>query len=203
MSATNANSGGDSAAADTATTKPTLAEQEAQEHLVSDHPEVETAQLKRVVCLALEYSDHGRYAFDWAVENFIRPDTDLVVLLNVRNPVAVPAPYGAGYLDFSDYAMTIEKAHRDASHQFLRDYAARLMDHKIAVKAIALRGDARDELVRKSEEVRADVLILGSRGLGVLKRTLLGSVSDYCAHNCTMPLIIVKMPSEEEQSSAK
>ncbi|KAI8051491.1 hypothetical protein BDF22DRAFT_690982 [Syncephalis plumigaleata] len=65
---------------------------------------------------------------------------------------------------------------------------------KIAVKAIALR-------VRKSEEVRADVLIMGSRGLGVLKRTLLGSVSDYCAHNCSMPIIVVKMPPQDTQAS--
>ncbi|RKP27970.1 hypothetical protein SYNPS1DRAFT_11889, partial [Syncephalis pseudoplumigaleata] len=70
----------------------------------------------------------------------------------------------------------------------------------IAVKAIALRGDARDELVRKSAEVHADVLIMGSRGLGVLKRTLLGSVSDYCAHNCSMPIIIVKMPAPDTET---
>ncbi|RKP11210.1 hypothetical protein THASP1DRAFT_27048 [Thamnocephalis sphaerospora] len=180
--------------------------EEEQEHLVSHQLPAESHErLTRVVCIAVDPSDHGRYGFDWALKNFIKPESDLVVLLNVRNPLAVPAPYGvvragAGYMDFSDYAIALEKSHRDASHGFLREYAAKLMERGIAVKAIALRGDAREELVRKSSEVHADVLILGSRGLGVLKRTLLGSVSDYCAHNCTMPLVIVKMPPDTEKA---
>ena len=33
-----------------------------------------------------------------------------------------------------------------------------------------MRGDARDEIVRKVSELNADALILGSRGLGALKR---------------------------------
>jgi hypothetical protein len=69
----------------TANTAPTSAPaptEHDKEHLVSDHPEEEAAGLKRIVCIALEYSDHGRYAFDWALDNFIRPETDLVSLMS-------------------------------------------------------------------------------------------------------------------------
>lgn len=42
-----------------------------------------------------------------------------------------------------------------------------------------------------------DVLVLGNRGLGAFKRSMmsligLGSVSDYCVHNSPAPVIIVK-----------
>ena len=33
-----------------------------------------------------------------------------------------------------------------------------------------MRGDARDEIVRKIRELNADIVVLGSRGLGTLKR---------------------------------
>jgi len=33
-----------------------------------------------------------------------------------------------------------------------------------------MRGDARDELVRKVDELNAEALVIGSRGLGVFKR---------------------------------
>jgi nucleotide-binding universal stress UspA family protein len=39
-----------------------------------------------------------------------------------------------------------------------------------------MRGDARDEIVRKVAELNADGLILGSRGLGAIKRLVLFSL---------------------------
>jgi hypothetical protein len=61
-----------------------------------------------------------------------------------------------------------------------------------------LRGDAREEITRKVNEVHADVLIMGCRGLGMFKRTFLGSTSDYCIHHANCPVIIVKHPNPEE-----
>ncbi len=42
-----------------------------------------------------------------------------------------------------------------------------------------------------------DLMVVGSRGMGAMKRALyslvgLGSVSDWCAHNMTCPVIVVK-----------
>ncbi|KAG9292165.1 hypothetical protein G9A89_005309 [Geosiphon pyriformis] len=74
-------------------------------------------------------------------------------------------------------------------HQLLQEYAAILKAQnfgvvskvltlyfpspkKFACKAIAMRGDPRDEIVRKVSEVNANTLVIGSRGLGALKRYL-------------------------------
>lgn len=56
------------------------------------------------------------------------------------------------------------------------------------------KGDARDEVVDFVESVKADLLIVGSRGLGALKRAFLGSVGDYCVHHAHTPVLIVKQP---------
>ncbi len=47
------------------------------------------------------------------------------------------------------------------------------------MRGVALRGDPREELVHKVEEVKADVLVIGSRGIGMMKRVFLGSTSDH------------------------
>jgi nucleotide-binding universal stress UspA family protein len=60
-----------------------------------------------------------------------------------------------------------------------------------------LRGDAREELTRKVNQVRAHVLIMGCRGLGMFKRAFLGSTSDYCLHHVECPVIIVKHCEEK------
>lgn len=46
----------------------------------------------------LEHSDH---AFSWALENFLSPDKDLAVLVNVRPEATVPGPFGTAYTDFT------------------------------------------------------------------------------------------------------
>jgi nucleotide-binding universal stress UspA family protein len=150
--------------------------------------------ITRVVVIALDQSNHSQQAFDWALKNFLRKESDLVVLVNVRPIPSVPGPYaiGASYMDFGEVVTSLEEQHRVASHTLLQDFAAKLKAQNFACKAIAMRGDARDEIVRKVAELNSDALVLGSRGLGALKRTLLGSVSDYCSHHCHCTVIIVK-----------
>ncbi|CAI7835286.1 unnamed protein product [Closterium sp. NIES-53] len=43
-----------------------------------------------------------------------------------------------------------------------------------------------------AEQAKVDAVVVGSHGHGVLKRLVLGSVSEYCAHHCPMPVIIVR-----------
>ena len=59
-----------------------------------------------------------------------------------------------------------------------------------------LQGDAKQQLLAITDNLKPTVFIVGSRGLGAVKRTLLGSVSDYCVHNCACPVLIVKKPEE-------
>ncbi|CAG8700877.1 6436_t:CDS:2, partial [Racocetra persica] len=65
---------------------------------------------------------------------------------------------------------SLEEQHRASSHALLQEFAAKLKSYNFACKAIAMRGDARDEIVRKVVEINADALVVGSRGLGALKR---------------------------------
>ena len=64
----------------------------------------------------------------------------------------------------------IEEEHRKHSHEILKKAAALLKSMNFAVKAISLRGDARDEITRKVEELNTDMLIIGSRGVNALSR---------------------------------
>jgi nucleotide-binding universal stress UspA family protein len=93
-------------------------------------------------------------------------------------------------MDFGDYIAEAEEQSRLKAHALIKQYGLALLKHfhlasanapnaPLHVKGVVMRGDPRDELVRKAEEVGASALILGSRGLGTFKRTFLGSVSDY------------------------
>jgi len=45
-------------------------------------------------------------------------------------------------------------------------------------------------IVKEVEEGKFNMVVMGSRGLGVIRRQLLGSVSDYVLHHCNVPITI-------------
>ena len=59
----------------------------------------------------------------------------------------------------------------------------------VAVEPRLVKGDPRRVLCHAAES--ADMLVLGSRGLGTVRSLLLGSVGMYCVHHATCPVVIV------------
>ena len=53
-------------------------------------------------------------------------------------------------------------------------------------------GPAVDEILDLAEEVGADLIVIGSRGLGPVKRVILGSVSEGVVHHATCPVLVLR-----------
>ena len=47
------------------------------------------------------------------------------------------------------------------------------------------------EICKAATEEEAIFIVMGSRGAGTVRRTILGSVSDYVIHHADMPVIVV------------
>jgi nucleotide-binding universal stress UspA family protein len=63
-------------------------------------------------------------------------------------------------------------------------------------------GEPRDVIVDKVDEWKIDTLVIGSRGMGTIKRLILGSVSDHCIHNAKCAVVVV-WPTKEQEDQAK
>lgn len=53
-------------------------------------------------------------------------------------------------------------------------------------------------IVSVAAEEKATMIVMGTRGMGVIRRTILGSVSDYVIHHSSCPVIICRF---QEQNS--
>ena len=58
------------------------------------------------------------------------------------------------------------------------------------VHAVEFGGNPGEALIRIAEDDKADMIVMGTRGLGMLRRTILGSVSDYVVHHAKIPVLI-------------
>lgn len=62
----------------------------------------------------------------------------------------------------------------------------------IRVQSRILSGNVVDKICGCAEEVNADIVLLGSRGLGNIGSLVLGSVSERVVHKCQRSVLVVK-----------
>lgn len=94
------------------------------------------------------------------------------------------------------------------SEEMMKSLTARAEDHlaealdearaearEVQIETIAVEGQPAKVLVEVAKG--ADLLVVGSRGLGGFRELLLGSVSQQCAQHATCPVVIVRHLEEE------
>jgi nucleotide-binding universal stress UspA family protein len=53
-------------------------------------------------------------------------------------------------------------------------------------------GSPGEFIIKAAKEENVDMIIMGARGLGKLKKTILGSVSDHILNKSKVPVLIIK-----------
>lgn len=89
------------------------------------------------------------------------------------------------------YGDVIDIAHGHAA-KAAADTAARLRSEHVTADAKDRGGDVASTIVAEATAWRADIIVIGTRGLGVVKRLLLGSVSRDVLHHAPMSVLVVR-----------
>jgi len=97
--------------------------------------------------------------------------------------------YGSGYAAFDEDTLN---AVRDRAQRIADKARAMVAELAPTVEcdAAVLEGQPADALLGASKD--ADLIVVGSRGLGGFKRLMLGSVSDQVVHHAPCPVLVVQ-----------
>ena len=111
-------------------------------------------------------------------------------------PTFVHVAPGADVLPVAGFAMAgpVSVPHElaEADRSSL-DEAVRLAEERgIEAQTKLLAGDAGQEIVAYADEIDADLIVVGSRGLGKIGSALLGSVSHKLLHEAKRPVLVVR-----------
>ena len=91
------------------------------------------------------------------------------------------------------YYTAASTARHGMSEGLLNDYASRAKDRGIAaVDSLVLEGDPADQVLRIAKDRKADLIVMGSRGVSDLRGLLMGSVSHKVCHLADCSCVIVK-----------
>ncbi|CAJ2652171.1 unnamed protein product [Trifolium pratense] len=97
-----------------------------------------------------------------------------------------------GDLEVPAFAAAIE-AHQKRITDSILDHAFGICSQfNTEVSTHVVIGDPKEKICETVQDLHADVLVIGSRAFGPIKRMFLGSVSNYCAHHAQCPVIIIK-----------
>jgi nucleotide-binding universal stress UspA family protein len=115
-------------------------------------------------------------------------------------PIFVHVAPAADVLPVAGFAMAgpVSVPHElaDADRSSL-DEAYGLADEQgIEARTKLLSGDAAKQILAYADEIDADLIVVGSRGLGAIGSALLGSVSRKVLHDAKRPVLIVREVSE-------
>lgn len=156
---------------------------------------------KRLNCICIDSSEHSERAFNWYVNNY-HHHGDVVGLLHVHQIPDLPV---MGALDYSaemysSYEKVIENS-LEESKQLLKEYEQKCQDANLEYKIIRAdcQTSAGQKICELAKENGASVIILGQRGLNMVRRMLLGSTSDYVLHHAHIPVTVV--PKQDRMHS--
>ncbi|KAJ6796751.1 universal stress protein PHOS32 [Iris pallida] len=153
----------------------------------------------RTVGIGMDYSPMSKSAVRWAIDNLVE-EGDRIVLIHVQSSKSdhpqkkLWEATGSPLIPLEEFKeINLSKLYGinpDPEVLSLLDTASKTKKVKVVSKIYW--GDPREKLCNAVDELKLDSLVVGSRGLGAIKRVLLGSVSNYVVTNASCPVTVVK-----------
>jgi nucleotide-binding universal stress UspA family protein len=111
--------------------------------------------------------------------------------------VASPPPGFSPSISYGINWVAMKPERDEHAKRLVADAVALLGEGAVGEAVVGMAGE---ELVQLSREV--DMLVVGSRGYGPVRRTLLGSTSDRLVHDAACPVVVVPRDAVRRQQTA-
>lgn len=144
------------------------------------------------ILVATDFSAHARHAAERAAR-LAHEAHSALTLLHV-----LPGEPLAQMREWLGASSAAEQTLRAEAHQQLTDLAAALAAaRQVRVHTEDAAGAPLDEILRAAERLDAQLLVLGARGAGFLRRLVLGTTSERLMRRTDRPLLVVRQTPHE------
>ena len=163
------------------------------------------SEIKKIL-YATDFSEEAQHAFGFAVTLAHHCKAKIVVL----HVIEELSPFALSMIEEAvgeTRLMTIKReketqaaaALKSRLEEFCRETQSRYPDCPFIVESIIVTtGHPVDQIIRHSEEIECDILVMGSRGQGVLADVTMGSTSRRVLRRCKKPVLIVRLPEPDK-----
>ncbi|XP_068671461.1 universal stress protein Slr1101-like [Montipora foliosa] len=149
-----------------------------------------TCTSKRIVAIAVDSSDHSEKAFEW-FNNNVHHDGDKLVIMHSFEWLLPAIP---DMIATDEWERQVEKRNKTV-RALEKRYKRKCKALKLEAKILEEAGPPGQVICKLAEQEQVTFIVLGSRGEGIVRRTILGSVSDYVLHHTDVPVVLVPASS--------
>lgn len=143
------------------------------------------------IMIAVDGSSESLHAVREALKLIARGLRAEVALVHVQEP--------ASLLELATQdADAIAAAAVDAGEHLMAPAASLLDAAGVGYSMEVVLGEPGNVLVDMAEQLNADMVIMGARGLGAIQSVIAGSVSKAVLTHCTKPVLVVREPQAED-----
>ena len=141
----------------------------------------------RKILVAYDGSPHSKQALNWAID---------LSLLSEARVVAVKVFEGSQFLIASDTTAhkvveTLERLRRE-DQELLDEAVAIGKSRGVTVTGESLHGNIAEQIISYAREHGFDLIVVGTKGHGVLEELLMGSVTRNLISLAHIPVLVVK-----------
>lgn len=139
------------------------------------------------ILVAVDGSECSRRAAHFARDLATQTGAHLTLLVVIRPPTAVALP------PFDAFSMT--RPHPDPEHlaaaRALIDEVEAALPEGSASSEVVLGNDTAAAIVEEARKAKADLVVVGARGIGAAERLVVGSISEAVVRTAGRPVTVV------------
>ena len=137
----------------------------------------------RKIVLAVDGSQHSDLAADYAAE--------LTEVVQSKLLVVHAYPQTSDLLGYPDFGNLVARR-KSAGQTVLDKVRARLEKRGVAFQEDLLEGPEAEAILAAADAHEADLVVMGTRGLGTMKGMLFGSVSRKVSQHAHCPVMLIR-----------
>jgi nucleotide-binding universal stress UspA family protein len=138
------------------------------------------------ILLAADGSKYTKKALTFLVNHdSLVNSNDSLFVLNVQPPVPARVKTMLGSSEVAAY-------HREEGDKVLNPIRKFLDKHALSYRCACVVGHPVEEILKATAKEKTHLLVMGTRGHGVMGRLLIGSVAQRVVSECDIPVLLVK-----------
>lgn len=151
---------------------------------------------RRVIVIGMDGSENSEYAFNWYMSQVHRAHDYLVLVYCPEYHSVVQSPYVMA--DVSVLVDMMKEEEKQVRSQ-LEIFGEMLKNAGVGGGVKSVSGRPGEVIVNVAKEEGAALIVTGTRGMGTIRRTLVGSVSDYVVHHSPVPVLVCRTKESHHQ----
>jgi nucleotide-binding universal stress UspA family protein len=144
----------------------------------------------RTILAPVDFSDHSARALDTAISIAKIFGAKVQLLHCYPLPAAVVAPYGG------TIPMDLERDVRNAAAKQIEEWVGKVVAAGVEGQGFVTSAPAVRGILDRADDVGADLIVMGTRGLSGLKHVVLGSVAERTIRLAKCPVLTLKADAD-------